>query len=576
MKSVAAAAIVIWLAAGSAFAQVRDQRVTPIVPPPAGTASIAGSVVAADDGHPLAVAHVVAIGALTGTLKLTTTDRNGQFSFANLPADRYVVAASKLPYIGAVAGARRAARPGTPIVIANDQKLSGVRVALPRGAVIAGMILDDLGKPVPNATVLLRQWKMQGDERVLASPTGTSAASADAAGRYRLYGIPPGEYLVSAIRPQAIPVRAVTDKEIDQLLDGKPVDLTVDSALRSVASFYPGTTRPQEATPVVVNSGDQRLGVDFAVGFVRAARVEGTVVGPDGQPVNSPNLFVQMAMNDGVFRGSMVARTQPDGRFAFAPSIPGTQLLTVGGANGLVGVASIDTTAGDQIGVQITLRTVSVIAGQLNFDGVSPPALGGRLVSVRTFGPSADLGPGITISPTVENGTFKIGFAMPGRYLIGGSLSNGAAGDGLAWTLKSVMADDKDITDKVLTIGADPAPASVTVTYTDQWQRLSGKLSHQSGAAATDETVIVFPADRAYWYQGSRRIATSRPGSDGLFSFGGPGVTSLPPGDYLMAAVVDLGRDEQFDPSLLATLVPAAAPITIGPGEKKIQDLVIR
>jgi hypothetical protein len=43
-----------------------------------------------------------------------------------------------------------------------------------------------------------------------------------------------------------------------------------------------------------------------------------------------------------------------------------------------------------------------------------------------------------------------------------------------------------------------------------------------------------------------------------------------------LAAVRDLGRDEQFDPSFLATLASAAAPITIGPGEKKTQDLVIR
>jgi hypothetical protein len=145
----------------------------------------------------------------------------------------------------------------------------------------------------------------------------------------------------------------------------------------------------------------------------------------------------------------------------------------------------------------------------------------------------------------------------------------------MTWTLKSVVADDKDITDRVLEI-TDAPPKAVVVTYTDRWQQLSGKLSHQSGAAATDETVIVFPADRAYWYQGSRRIATTRPGSDGLFSFGGPGPTSLPPGEYLLAAVTDLGRDEQFDPSFLAMLVPAAAPVTIGFGEKKTQDLVIR
>ena len=68
----------------------------------------------------------------------------------------------------------------------------------------------------------------------------------------------------------------------------------------------------------------------------------------------------------------------------------------------------------------------------------------------------------------------------------------------------------------------------------------------------------------------------TRPAADGQFSFGGPGVASLPSGDYFLAAVMDLGRDEQFAPSFLAALVQAAAPITIAPGEKKIQDLVIR
>jgi hypothetical protein len=144
------------------------------------------------------------------------------------------------------------------------------------------------------------------------------------------------------------------------------------------------------------------------------------------------------------------------------------------------------------------------------------------------------------------------------------------------WTVKSVMADDLDITDRPYDVKGDAPPKMISITYTDQWQQLSGKLTHSSGAASSDETVIVFPADRAFWYQGSRRIAITRPASDGVFSFGGPGVTSLPAGDYLLAAVVDLGRDEQFDPSFLATLVPAAAPIKLAPGEKKTQDLVIR
>jgi len=580
MKATIAAVVFFCITSGSAFAQVRDNRTAPApAPVPAGTAAISGTVVAADDNHPLALANVVAIGALTGTLKLTTSDRNGQFSFTKLAADRYIVAASKPPYIGAVAGARRAGRPGTPIVVANDQKVSGVKVALPREAVIAGTILDERGKPIQNAAVLLRQWKMQGDERVLAAPVGTTMASTDAAGRYRLYGIPPGEYLVSAVRPVNIQVRAVTDKEVDQILDGKPVDLSVDPTLRAVPFYYPGTAKPLEATPVVVNPGDQRLGIDVQVDFVRAARVEGFIVGPDGQPVSAPNLRVNMATSGSLIFGSMTTSEMPGGRFAFPPTNPGPQVLTVTAgtpANPLVAVATFDTSNGDQLGIQLTLRPAPSIAGQLMFDG-GAVSMAGRVVPIRIFGRTADFDRrdiGATI--TRDTGEFRIDRVLPGRYLIGGAIINGPAKDSATWSLKSGMSDDIDITDKVLEIGADAVPKNIVVTYTSQWQQLSGKLSHASGAPATDETVVFFPADRAYWYQGSRRIATSRPGTDGLFSFGGPGPTSLPPGEYLLAAVADLGRDEQFDPSFLAALVPAAAPVTIGAGEKKTQDLVIR
>jgi hypothetical protein len=443
---------------------------------------------------------------------------------------------------------------------------------------VAGTIVDERGQPIPNAAVMLRQWKLQGDERVLASPIGTTSTSTDAAGRYRLYGIPPGEYLVLANRPQNVPVRTITDKEVDQILDGKPIDFKADTTLRAAPFYYPGTPRALEATPVVVNPGDQRLGIDFRVEFVRAPRVEGFVVGPDGQPVNTPNARVIMMTSGSVIFGSMGTQTMADGHFVFPLATPGAQVLTATAgtpANPLVAVATLDTSNGDQVGIQLTLRPAQSIAGQLSFEG-GKPSLAGHVVPVRTFGRVADFGAALGATVTRDTGEFRLDRVLPGRYLIGGASINGPADDSATWSLKSVIADDKDITDRVLEVGAESAPKLVVVTYTSEWQQLTGKLSHASGATATDETMIVFPADRAYWYQGSRRIATSRPASDGLFSFGGPGPTTLPAGEYLLAAVTDLGRDEQFDPSFLATLVPAAAPVTIGAGEKKVQDLVIR
>jgi protocatechuate 3,4-dioxygenase beta subunit len=562
------------------LAQVPRDRPSAAPPPagPSGTASISGTVVSADDHHPLALANVVVIGAFTGTLKLTSTDRSGHFSFANLAADRYVVGASKPPYVGAVAGARRPARPGTPIVVANGQKLDGVTVELPRGAAISGTIYDERGLPAANVNVSLQQWKLQGDERSLVTPPNSNLGGTDENGRYRFYGLAPGEYLVAAMRFGNPATRALADSEVDRLLAGRAVDVSFDPLLRAVPVYYPSTPRADDAQSVVVASGEERSGIDIRVAPVRAARLDGIVFGPDGQPVPNATVSLTTASGTSLLRTSMGARTGPDGRFSIPQALPGPQILTAIlniAAPTLFASMAVDVSNGDQTGLQLTMRPPLSIPGQLVFEGASKPPPAGRAVPFRVFGRTGDSFAGVGVTPTGASGDFQLIRVVPGRYLVGGPMSFGASTDSMTWTLKSVVADDKDITDRVLEI-TDAPPKAVVVTYTDRWQQLSGKLSHQSGAAATDETVIVFPADRAYWYQGSRRIATTRPGSDGLFSFGGPGPTSLPPGEYLLAAVTDLGRDEQFDPSFLAMLVPAAAPVTIGFGEKKTQDLVIR
>lgn len=54
------------------------------------------------------------------------------------------------------------------------------------------------------------------------------------------------------------------------------------------------------------------------------------------------------------------------------------------------------------------------------------------------------------------------------------------------------------------------------------------------------------------------------------------GIASLPAGSYILAAVTDIAKDEQFDPALLNQVLNAGTPITLVPGERKVQDLVIK
>src|SRR5687767_2170959 len=189
------------LAAASVQAQVpqRDTRkpATPVASAaaaPEGTGTLSGAVVVDTSGAPVRLAYVVLIGITTGVLKVTSTDQAGKFSFTKLPVDRYTVGASKLPYLGAVAGARRPARPGVPVVLAAGGTVSRVTIRLPMGASVSGTVFDEKGRPAPAVAVGVVQRKMQNGERVL-NPGQTTFT--DDRGFYRLHGLVPGEYLVS-------------------------------------------------------------------------------------------------------------------------------------------------------------------------------------------------------------------------------------------------------------------------------------------------------------------------------------------------------------------------------------------
>jgi hypothetical protein len=61
------------------------------------------------------------------------------------------------------------------------------------------------------------------------------------------------------------------------------------------------------------------------------------------------------------------------------------------------------------------------------------------------------------------------------------------------------------------------------------------------------------------------------PGRDGQFS-----IRNLPPGEYRLAAAIDLDQGEWFDPLVLERLLPSAAAITITGSEKTVRDIVVR
>ena len=569
---------------------------------PTGTASVSGTVISGDEhATRLRQAHVVIVGAATGVLRVTSTDRDGRFSFANLPADRYVVGASKPPFLGTVAGARRPGRAGTPIVVAEGQRVANVSIRLPPGAVITGVVTDERGQPAQYVTISLFQARIQNGERTL-SPAPAGAFSTDDRGRYRVHGLAPGEYIVVAA-PRVVfgavgDVRALSDAEVDVALKApRPAPSisvpmppaaapTPPSSLSPVSTsyapvFYPGTTRPGDASPIVLGAGEERRNVDFRLELVRSARLDGTVVVSDGQLPSIVSLSLVPADALVMPGRTLPARVMGDGRFSFTGVPPGAYTLLARGTGpqgALFASSPIEMAGVDQSGVQLQLRPALSFQARIAFEGsATPPAsMSGIRVAVRSLTAGSDASTPPQVAPTSARGTFSVTGLVPGRYVVGGQTFFGASIDSVTWALQSVSVDGRDMTDLPIDITADAMPKDVIVTFGDRAQELSGRLLDASGAAAPGYTIVVFPADRGYWFAGSRRILTARPGTDGKFRVGGPGPIALPPGAYLIAAATDVGREEQYDPSFLESLVPAAAPVTIQPGESRVQDLVIK
>jgi hypothetical protein len=116
--------------------------------------------------------------------------------------------------------------------------------------------------------------------------------------------------VVVPFRPQdpAMELMTVTDAEIQRAMDliqrptappQPPSSQAQEPPIVGWAPiFYPGTTDLAQASSISVRVGEDRSGVDMQVPLVPASRVEGTVIGVDGNP--APGLRVQLVSANGI------------------------------------------------------------------------------------------------------------------------------------------------------------------------------------------------------------------------------------------------------------------------------------
>ena len=506
------------------------------------TAVVQGVVTAADSGAPVQGAEVRLVG--NERHRLTATDAAGRYAFTDLPPERMTLHVSKAGFAAAEYGQRHPLEDGEPIALTPGQQVTA-NLRLSRGGVIFGRVFDEYGEPAAGVRVqALRARSLQGRGGLQAVGSGDQA---DDTGAFRLHGLVPGTYYVSASAPfEPTFVRLGTTGSVNR---GAPT------------YYYPDSPTVEGGLPVRIDETSQ-VPVSITIGTAPLARVSGVVVSAAGVPL--PGLVTLVSQDriatpgvDGpaslLMGGVGINETLgPEGQFTLDDVPPGSYVLTarllpatrISRPQEVVSVPVL-VSGEDVAGLTLVTRPRPMLSGRfVAAPGVSQPLpvglgvlpLSQRLPVQRLLG----LG---------ERGTFEV-LAPPEPFVLvigqglGGQLPPG-------WSLSAIRLNGRDVTDETIEVTSD---ATIEVVLTDRATTVNGTVRAGRGDDAANASVVVFPRDDSRWTYPSRAIRSARTDTSGRFE-----ITGLPPGQRYLAAAVDYLVDgEEFDVALLDSLRPDA------------------
>jgi hypothetical protein len=536
----------------------------PVRPPlPNGDASKSGTIrgqVFNTEGHPLAFALVRVISQKDeGQNFLTRAGADGQFEFSGLPAGTFRLLASKVGYVPGAYGEEvprsyTASSAGRSIDLAEGQVREGFNLKLGRWSGLAGQVLDEYGYPVQGASVQLLQIRYTRGRRQLVQTDGSNRTT-DERGRYRIYAIAPGQYMVSAV------VGAVFTADLPGY----------------VRSYSPGTPNASEAQIVSIGAAQEITGIDVMLSRVPTGRVAGRILNAAGAPSGAGSLTLRPSQrSSAVTNVSVGARYLPDGQFEFPNVPPGEYVIQAnrGQPNrwteGEFAALRVTVNGVDIRDLELQTSSGSSITGHFSFETSDPskrPSASALEFKPQPadidFSPSSNLA-----SAAIEaDWTFRMAGVNGPRRL---AVTRAPAG----WALERILAHGIDVTDQPLFFGQDDQSLNdLEVVLTDRISQVNGMVSDQRGAPVTSGTVILFPIDRMRWYPASRYLRRAAVRADGTFA-----TTGLPAGSYHAVAVrqvPNLGPDEWQDPEFLDTLVFGATTVTLGQGQSLTTNLQV-
>ncbi|HYL77225.1 MAG TPA: carboxypeptidase regulatory-like domain-containing protein [Bryobacteraceae bacterium] len=509
---------------------------------PEDKCAIEGTVVNAVTGEALKKARLSLrpLGGPNGVPYGANTDGAGHFLIDSVDPGRYSFSASRNGFVSQQYSPTGSTRQGTTLTLTNGQKIKDLTFKLTPQGVIGGRILDEDGDPMANVMVQVMVFGYQRGKKQLMNRNGVST---DDRGEFRIHGLGPGKYILSA---------TYQSPDIFTAMAVRPPQAQPESEEGYTTTFYPNTTNAENATQLNITPGAQITGLNMTLARVRTVRVKGHVNG------SFPNAGRRNAMvmllprdNTGFMPRAMVRVLDAQGNFELRGVAPGSYMLRADYNNDNMrfsGRLQLDVGNSNIEGIELSLSPPGELKGKLVVEENGD--LAGTRLNVLLQPKQNGAMMGNSRAQVQDDLNFQMNNVGPDPYdIVVTNLPEG-------FYLKSVRLGQQDVTETGVDFSQGVSAGELVVTINPHGGQIDGTAQNDKGEAAASATVTLIP-DEAHrelnWL-----YKTANTDQNGHFTMKG-----LRPGKYTIYAWEDIEQGAYQDADFVKPHESSGEKVTI-------------
>jgi hypothetical protein len=512
-------------------------------------------------GQALRRAHVV-LNPLESGLSATGADADdqGHFLLRGIPEGTYSLSAERDGFLTSVSPLSGGLRMPSSFHLDAGQKIKGISFRLRPWAVMAGRVRYTDGEfGVAVRVELYRTEHIRG--RSAYSLAGT--AITNDRGEFRIYGLPPGAYLVASVYDPP-----VTPNYRDQPMTDS--DGRVLPPVGYMTTFYPNTELMSQAVPVRVDYGQELTGLDLSLRQAPKVSIRGRVIsGVTGAALSAATITLQRVDRSGEGTMPTNARVSFDGDNNFQiPGIsPGSYRVDVraagetGGA--LMGHAVVETGNEGVDHLDVIAEPQQHWPGQVVSEG--PGSLPQDSAPRITMEPRSISAPVCSTAASLDAATGALGFdCLVQRDEIYDVFADNLPND---YYLSAVRYGGVDVKAFGLP-GNLVSRAGFEVVLDSRGGSVSGVVTGADGVLWPGASLMLIPDPPQRRLQDYRSISAD---ANGRFIFRG-----VAPGNYTLVGWLDQIPCDVYDPGGLDRCRSAGASVVVNAGVQNTLTLTVR